>query len=74
MREVIACRKIASAVVQIRLPEVSVPFHQRVFAGDAVDDDVEPLVGAEDAPEERFDFGLDRVIDANGDGRYRPRP
>jgi hypothetical protein len=54
---------------QICLPEISVPFHQRVFSGDAVDDDIESLVGAGDAPEKRCDFGLDRVIDAIVSGR-----
>ena len=61
-------------VRQIRLPEEAVRAHQRVFARHAVDDDVEALVGAEDAAEQRLDLVLVRVIDANARWRCRRRP
>ncbi len=54
---------------RIRLPEEAVGFHQRVFARHAVDDDVDALVGALDAPEQRLHLGLARVIDAQRDRR-----
>ena len=38
-----------------------------IFAGDAVDEDIQPAVLAGDAREERLDLGLDGVIDAHRD-------
>ncbi len=67
MREVSPCRNIASALLQIRLPEETVRLQQRIFARHAVDDDVEAVVGAEDPAEQRGDLALARVIDAHGD-------
>ena len=67
--------------LQIRLPEEAVLTHQRVFSRHAVDDDVDALVGAQDAPKQRFHVVLARVIDAQCDrgaeatrapGRERP--
>jgi len=54
-------------VLQVRLPEVAPLPHQRIFAGDAVDEDVDAFVFAGDAPEQRLHLGLDGVIDANCD-------
>ncbi len=54
-------------VGEIGLPERAPPAEQGVLAGDAVDEHVEPAVVADDAGEERFDLGLDGVIDAHGD-------
>jgi hypothetical protein len=54
-------------VLDIRLPEEAVGTHQRVFARHAVHDDVDALVGAHDAPEQRFHLVLARVIDAHRD-------
>jgi hypothetical protein len=54
-------------VFQVRLPEMAPLTHQRVFAGDAVDEDVDAVVFAGDPSEQRLHLGLDRVIDANGD-------
>ena len=55
--------------LQVCLPEVAVYAHQRVFAGHAVDHDIDALVGAHDAPKQRFNLVLVRVIDAKRDGR-----
>ena len=55
-------------MLQVRLPERGVLLHHRLFAGDAVDEDVEPAVLAIDPADQRLDRQLDRVIDANRDG------
>ena len=41
-------------VPEIRLPEETVRLQQRIFSRHAVDDDVEAVVGAEDAAEQRL--------------------
>ena len=54
--------------LEIGLPEEAVRAHQRILARHAVDDDIDALVGAPDASEQRFHCDLARVIDANRDG------
>ena len=52
-------------VLQVHIPERVPLRHQRVFAGDAVHEDVEPVMPTIECPEERSDLGFDRVVDAN---------
>jgi hypothetical protein len=60
-------------VFQVCLPEVAPLPHHGLFAGDAVDQYVEALVLATDAPEECLYVGLDGVVDANCDCRSTSR-
>ena len=69
MCEMSDCLKIGVGVREVRLPEGTPLRHHRIFAGDAVDEDVEPALLLLDAGKERFDLGFDGVIDANRNRR-----
>ena len=73
-----ACRKASAPLLKSVCQNAPQRPSNGILAGDAVDEDVEPAVLAGDAGEERFDLGLDRVIDAHRDagaagGRHHRR-